>query len=373
MKLAIVHDFLNQYGGAERCVEAFHEIFPDAPIYTSIYLPDNMPESFRKMDIRTSFMQKFPFLNRHFKKYLLFYPKAIESFDLSGYDIIFSSSSSFAKGVRIKKGVLHVCYCYTPMRFVWDTKSYIEKENFNALEKKAIEISVKILQKWDLKNNTSVDYFVGISNIVKERIKNYYKRTADIIYPTVGCDNYKISTKTEDYYLVVSRLNAYKRIDIVIEAFNKLQLPLRIIGDGPKRKTLEGLAGPTITFLGKVDDIKLAEVYSQCQALLFPGVEDFGIVPLEAQASGRPVIAYAAGGALETVVDGVTGLFFKEQNPESIIDAVRRYEAIKNSFNSEIIRKNAMRFDKEIFKKKICDYVLEKYHNYCIGKNKNLP
>ena len=360
MKVAIVHDFLNQYGGAERCIEALHEVFPQAPIYTSIYIPNNLPEVFRTMDIRTSFMQKFPFLNRHFKKYLLFYPKAIKSFDLSAYDVILSSSSAFAKGIKKSKNTIHICYCYTPMRFAWDTKSYIEKEKFSIFEKMAIALSVNILKKWDLRSNRSVDYFAAISKAVEARIKRIYGRGSNIIYPPVNTTAFSISDNIKDYFLVTSRLNAYKRIDLVIEAFNKLNLPLRIIGDGPSMARLQKMAHKNVEFLGKVTEKVLIKNYSECQAVIFPGEEDFGIVPLEAQASGRPVIAYAAGGALETIEDGVTGIYFTEQTADSLIEAVKKYQNIKGKFNSQTIRKNALKYDKNIFKRRINDYVMEK-------------
>ncbi len=363
MKLAIVHDFLNQYGGAERCVEAFHEIFPEAPIYTSIYLPENLPDSFKSMDIRVSFMQKFPFLKKHFKKYLMFYPGAIESFDLKEYDVILSSSSAFAKGITKGARTCHICYCYTPPRFIWNFKGYVEKEKFGALGSLLMPPILRILKKWDLAANNGVDNFVAISKAVEKRITNIYSRDSDVIYPPVNTAVFNVSDRSEDYFLVASRLNAYKRIDLVIDAFNKLNLPLRVIGDGPCRKKLQEQANKNITFMGRVDESTLKENYSHCRANIFPGEEDFGIVPLEAQASGRPVIALAAGGALETVIDGTTGIFFNTQTADSLIDAVNRFIAMEISFDSAVIRKNALKFDKEVFKSAIQMYVSRKYRN----------
>lgn len=361
MKLAIVHDFLNQYGGAERVVEAFHEIFSDAPIYTSIYLPENMPDSFKKMDIRTSFMQKLPFLNKHFKKYLLLYPRAIESFDLNGYDVILSSSSAFAKGAKKGKNSYHICYCYSPMRFVWDYERYMEKENFGSILKKILPILNKWLKGWDLRTNVNVDFFISISKNIQQKIADLYHRESDIIYPPVDTEKFQINSKIDDYFLIVSRLNAYKRIDLVIEAFNKLKLPLRIIGDGPYKRILEDLSESNIKFLGKVSEIDLCEYYSRCRAFIFPGDEDFGIAPVEAQASGRPVIAYAGGGALETVIDEVTGIFFKDKTIESLIEGIRKYIAMESKFDIKVIRENALRFDTKIFKNKIKNYIFERY------------
>jgi glycosyltransferase involved in cell wall biosynthesis len=363
MKIAIVHDYLNQYGGAERCVEVFHELFPEAPIYTSIYLSDQMPESFLKMDIRVSFMQKFPFLKQHFKKYLLFFPLAMKSFNLKAYDVVLSSNSAFSKGVHKRVNAIHVCYCYSPMRFAWDYFRYIENEKFSFIIRMVLPFFIKLLKRWDVKNNRAVDYFIAISSYTKDRIQRCYLRDSEIIYPPVNVANYSISKDVGNYFLLVARLIPYKRIDIVIDAFNKLNLPIRIIGDGHFRSRLEKISESNIRYLGKVSEDALAVNYSTCRALIFPGEEDFGIVPLEAQASGRPVIAYGAGGALETIVNGVTGVFFDSQTSASLIDAVNKFIEIEQSFNSEIIRNNATRFGKEIFKAKIKEFILKKYNN----------
>jgi len=364
MKLAIVHDFLNQYGGAEKCVEAFHELYPNAPIFTSIYIPEIMPKSFREMEIRTSFLQHMPFKRKHFKKFLLLYPKAIESFDLSEYDLILSSSSAFAKGVRKPKDACHISYCYTPMRFVWDYENYIVKENVSPLIKKYLPRFISGLKVWDLKNNENVDFFIAISRHINKRIQQCYNRQSDVIYPPVDVDAFHVSDSIDNYFLIVSRLNAYKRIDIVINAFNRLGLPLRIVGEGLHRKILEKIAGPTIAFMGRLDERSLAEHYAHCRAFIFPGSEDFGIAPLEAQSAGRPVIAFAAGGALETVIDGHTGIYFNEQSVESLVDAVNKFVNKENEFNSTDIRNNARRFDKNQFKSAISRYVTEKYEEF---------
>ncbi|MCL4377361.1 MAG: glycosyltransferase [Actinobacteria bacterium] len=365
MKITIIHDYLNQYGGAERVVEVLHEIFPKAPIYTSIYLKDNMPESFRKMDIRTSYMQKFPLLNKHFKKYLLFYSRAIESFNLKEYDLVISSSSAFAKGAVKGSGAYHVCYCYTPMRFVWDYENYVKKENFGKIPSFFLPLMIKKLKKWDLKTIGRVDLYIAISKNIRDRIKRVYNVEAEYVYPPVNVTQFKISEDIKDYFLIVSRLNSYKNIDLVIKVFNMLKLNLKIVGTGPYRKSLEDLVkSDRVEFLGKVSENELIKLYSECKAFIFPGVEDFGIAPLEAQASGRPVIAFAGGGALETVVDGVTGLFFKDNSIVSLTDAIKRFFEFENKFNPEIIRKNALKFDTEIFKTNIKNLILEKYDDF---------
>lgn len=367
MKIAIVHDYLNQYGGAERVVEAMHEIWPQAPIYTSIYLKNNMPDSFKKMDIRTTFMQKFPSLKNSFKKYLMFYPKAIESIDVKDYDIILSSSSAFAKGVIPGPASCHICYCYTPMRFVWDYQRYIEKESINKLFLKILPMILKNQKRWDLETLNRVNYFIAISQNIKDRIKTIYNRDSDIIYPPVNTGRFKISKTNDNYFLIVSRLNAYKNIDTAIKAFNKLKLNLKIVGTGPYVNQLKNMVtGNNIEFLGRVDDKTLMNIYSKSRAYIFPGDEDFGISPVEAQASGLPVIALAKGGALETVIDKKTGVFYKENDPDLLVEAVNHFKEIEKEFDKAEIRKNALSFDTAVFKDKLKNFVLNKYK---ISKN----
>jgi len=323
MRIAIVHDYLNQFGGAERVVSALHEIWPDAPIYTSIYDRNKMPAVFQRMDIRTSFMQYFPFIFRWFKFYFLFYPLAFESFDLSEYDVILSSSSAFAKGIKKRPDQLHLCYCHNPMRFVWRYDDYVKKESLPALVKGLLPLVLDPVKRWDLQGVAGVDQFIANSRTVAERIKQTYGRESVIINPPVESGFFRPSTVSQDYFLVVSRLNAYKRIDLVVEAFTQLDLPLKVIGSGPDLKRLKRLAGPSVEFLGRRSDDDLEKYLAECQALIFPGEEDFGIVPLEAMACGRPVIAYRAGGAQETVVDGETGIFFAEQTVAALVAAVK--------------------------------------------------
>lgn len=369
MKLAIIHDYLNQYGGAERVIEALHELYPNVPIYTSIYTPNTMPDSFKKMDIRTSFMQRLPFLEKYFKYYLFLYPKAIESLDLSGYDVILSSSSAFAKGAKTEKDTLHICYCYTPTRFVWDYENYVKKEKLLIPIAKILKLVIKKLKKWDLETISKIDYFVAISENIKNKIKKFYNRDSLVIYPPVETPMFKIEKGIDDYFLIVSRLNSYKNLDLVVRAFNLVDLKLKIVGVGPYRVTLEQLIeGSNIEFLGKVTDDELIKLYGKCRALIFPGEEDFGIAPLEAQASGRPVIAYAKGGSLETIIDGKTGILFKDNNPRSLLKAIEKFIEVEDSFNKKTIRENALKFSSEIFKKKIKTFIDKKYSEH---KNKN--
>ncbi|MBI1823076.1 MAG: glycosyltransferase [Nitrospirae bacterium] len=359
MKVALVHDYLNQFGGAERVVEILHEMFPDAPIFTSFFIPEDLPSVFTKLDIRESLMRYLPFLKRHFKKYLLLYPKAFESFDLEGYDLILSSSSAFAKGIIIPKNALHICYCYTPMRFVWDYHSYIEKEKIGSTIKMFLPFAIRYLKKWDLASVRNVHHFIAISDHIRKRIRRCYQIESEIIYPPVNTSSFELGDDQESYFLIVSRLNAYKSIDIVIEAFNQLGLPLVIAGGGPQKEALESISKPNITFLGKVSEERLKDLYRKSKAFIFPGEEDFGMAPVESMASGRPVIAFGKGGALETIIDGKTGIFFQEQNSESVIDAVKRFHKI--SFNSIDIRKHAKAFDSAQFRERMKQFIKNKY------------
>lgn len=370
MKIAIVHDYLNQYGGAERVIETLHGLFPEAPIYTSFYLPEKMPNSFRNMNIKESFMRKFPFLERFFKFYFIIYPFAFAAFDLSDYEIVISSSSAYAKGIKLSKGSIHICYCYTPTRFIWRFKQYMQEERLNFFLKKIIQLCTISMKKWDLGTASKVDFFIAISENVRKRIKDIYNRESEVIYPPVNTQVFNqrgVNCKGKgEYFLVVSRLTPYKRVDIVIDVFNKLGLSLKIVGDGPYRSYLEKRAHKNIEFLGRIDDKILSTVYAKCIALVFPGEEDFGIVPVEAQAAGKPVIAYARGGALETVIDRVTGVLFMEQNEDSLIRAIDRFNKIQ--FDSIIIGQYALRFDKEIFKTKILNCVLNNYNKFKFKK-----
>jgi glycosyltransferase involved in cell wall biosynthesis len=359
LKLAIVHDYLNQFGGAERVVLALSELYPDAPIYTSFYAADRLPERFRRLDIRVSWMQKLPFFRRFFKWYFLLYPLAFESFDLAQYDVILSSSSAYAKGVKKRAGQLHICYCHTPMRFVWRYADYVRREGLPGIVKQLLPFCLEPVKEWDCRNSRRVDTFIANSQTVAGRIKEIYGRDSVIIFPPVETELFRPSAVDRDYYLVVARLNYYKRVDLAVQAFNRLDLPLKIIGDGPARSALQKMAGPNIEFLGRLDDEETARYLAECRALIFPGEEDFGIVPVEAMACGRPVIAYQAGGALETVVEGETGLFFFPQTAEALASAVKKFRF--TAFNKTAVRQRAGLFAKEKFKERIAELVRKKY------------
>ena len=373
MKVALVHDYLNQYGGAERVLEAFTEIFPNAPIYTLIYSPKQVRGVFSDKKIQTSFLQKIPFAKSKHRIFPLLMPIAIEQFDLSDYDVILSDSASFAKGVITKPNTLHICYCHTPPRYAWDdSHKYIEEFGMPGIIKKVIPFFMNYIRLWDKEAALRVDKFICNSNFVAKRIKKYYNRKAKVIYPPVNTKNFEVAKLSSDvtselshatsYFLMVGRILPYKRFDIAVEAFNKLGKPLKIVGEGPERKKLENKAKKNIEFLGELHDQELRDYYKNCKAFIFPQEEDFGIVALEAMASGRPIIAYQGGGALESIKEGKTGIFFDEQTPEALIRAIRKFNP--KNFNPSQIRTHALKFDKEKFKKKIKDFVEKSYYDY---------
>lgn len=346
MRVAIVHDYLNQYGGAERVLEALHDLYPDAPVYTSIYDPEAMPPSYRTWDIRTSFIQRLPGWRKHFRRYFLLYPSAFESFDLSAYDLIISSSSAYAKGVIPRPDAVHVCYCHTPMRFAWRTHDYIEREQLRGPVRSVLPLALTYVRLWDVVTANRVDVFVANSREVARRIRRYYGREAEVVPPPVDLPPYAPRSPA-GFYLAGGRLIPYKRIELAVEAFNHLRLPLKIFGDGRDRPRLERLAGPNIQFLGWVDESTRRDLFARCRAFIFPGEEDFGITPVEAMAAGRPVIAYRSGGALESVIEGVTGRFFTEPSAASLAAAVLASQ--HDRYDPLTIRQHAETFSRDRF------------------------
>lgn len=379
MKIALVHDYLVQYGGAERVLECFTELFPYAPIHTLVYNKELMHGVFEGKNIRTSFIQKFPFAKVRHRIFPQFMPMAIEQFDFSDYDIVLSDSSSYAKGIITGPETLHICYMHTPMRYAWDDcHKYVSDFNFPRLIKKFIPFVMNYIRIWDRVSADRVDRLIANSNFVAKRIKKYYKRDCIVIHPPVNVDDFYVSHERGDpprlgvnanrpastanrgereagYFLMVGRLLAYKRHDIAIEAFNKLGLPLKIIGRGPELKKLQKIAGPTIEFLGRVPDEKIADYYAKCRAFIFPQEEDFGIVAIEAMASGRPIIAYRAGDIAENMDEDKVGIFFDAQTPEDIAGAVEKFRDL--DYDPDYIRGKSKKFDKVIFKARIKDYV----------------
>jgi len=354
-KIALVHDYFIQMGGAERVAAAMHDSFPAAPIYTTVALPHRLPKELRGADIRTSAMQHLPGIERRFRQYFMLYPWAVEHFDLSEYDLIFSSSSGYAKGVKRRNSAIHVCYCHTPMRWVWRYEDYAAREKFGALTKSLLPLSLWGLKKWDLRAARKPDYYIANSQIVADRIKQIYDRDAVVIPPPIDVDRFQMSSQVDDYYLVLSRLVPYKRIDLAIEACKRLGRRLIIIGDGPDRERLQKLAGPRTEFLGRQPDGRVNHYASRCRALIFPGEEDFGMVPLEVNAAGRPVIAFRGGGANETVIEGRTGVFFKKPTSASLVDAIEKFESRK--WDQQVLRRHAEKFDSSVFAFRVLQFL----------------
>lgn len=364
MKLALIHDWLPFMGGAERVLINFLEIYPRAPIYTTICNRNRLDYPLNKANIIVSNLQKGDKDIENHRKLFPFMPTAIESFDLNEFDIVLSSSSSIAKGVITKPDTMHICYCHSPMRYAWEfSYEYASKmAGKGSIKDKLLNYFLTGIRVWDNSSSDRVDYFIANSQNVAKRIWKHYRRESVVIHPPVRCNLFNISDINEDYFLIVSRLQEYKKVDLAVEVFNELGLPLIIIGDGPERHKLEKIAKNNIKFLGRVSDEVIKDYYSKCKAFLFPGEEDFGITPLEAMASGRPVIAYGKGGALETVIENKTGIFFLEQNKESMMSAIEKFNIM--NFDKKQIRLHAEKFDEEIFKKKIAKFITNKYEEF---------
>lgn len=363
MKVAIVHEWLTIYGGSERVTEIFHEIFPEAPIYCLVYDEETMPDRFKNYDIRPTFVQKLPFAKKKYKAYLPIMPRAYEELDLTEYDLVISSSSACAKGVITRSDAMHICYCHTPTRYLWEFY-YEYVKNMGKLKKIIISMFIHKLRIWDRLAADRVDKFVANSNYISGRIFKYYRKQSKVIFPPVNTHLYNISDINENYYLIVSRLVTYKRVDLAIEAFNKLNLPLIIVGDGPEAEKLKKMANSNIKFLGRLSDEEIRTYYSKCKAFVFPGEEDFGITPVEAQASGRPVIAYGKGGALDTVIDNKTGVFFYKQTVDSLITAIERFELNGVEYTNNEIKAYSEKFSVDRFKEEFTNYLKLNVDNF---------
>lgn len=356
MKLALVHDWLNQIGGAEDVLEHLVRFYPAAPVYTSIYAPALMPAHYQQWDIRTSWLNRLPGIHQAHQRYLPLYPLAWHTTDLSGYDVVLSNKSGFCHGVRTGPHTLHICYCLAPTRYIWTLDDYLARENFGAPIRTAARMVARLYRRWDYAAAQRVHHLIAISTEIEERIRRFYRRESVVIYPPVEvAERFSIAPHPDDYFLVVSRLVPYKRIDLAVEACTRLGLPLLVAGKGRDRARLESLAGPTVRFLGFVPDEELPDLLAHCRALIFPGLEDFGIVPVQAQAAGRPVIAFRGGGALDTVVPGRTGEFFAEQSVEALMAVLRDFDP--DAYEPGEIRTHAMRFDSSAFERAIKAFV----------------
>lgn len=346
-EFVIVHDFLIQMGGAEKVVEVMANAFPDAPILTSATKGENLFPVFRSSRVKNSWMQHIPRMLKIHKKLFFLYPLAFKTLSLPPVKLAWISSSSFSKWIRKPYGARYVCYCHTPPRYFWNPDEYLENEIQNPVLRTAVRLMMPLFRYSDLRQSGKIDLFIANSQNVSNRIRECYGRNSVVVYPPVDVERFQVSDHSQDFYLIVSRLVSYKRIDLAVEAFTRLGKRLVIIGDGPDRSRLEAMAGETVEFLGRAPDAVVEESMANCRAYVFPGSEDFGIVPVEAQACGKPVVAYRDGGALETVIEGETGVFFDQLEAESLIDAVLELESC--SWDPRLIRANAERFSTERF------------------------
>lgn len=363
MKIAIVHDFLFKMGGAERVVKELADMFPKAPIYTLIYDEKKCGEAFPRERVISSSLKNYPRFLRKRPQYLLSkMPEAIESFDFSGFDLVISSSGAFSHGIITPPGTKHLCYCHSPMRYAWDyTHEYLEEKNYPFWKELIIRQLVHKVRQWDRAAADRPDKYIANSKHVARRIKKYYQIDADVLYPPVDVERFYPYEASGDYFLIVSTLTPYKKIDLAVSAFNKMGKRLVIIGGGKHQKYLESIAGPTVEVLGRKSDAEVKRYMQECKAFIFPSEEDFGITPVEAMAAGKPVIAYKKGGVMETVIDGITGVFFRDQNVRGMESAIAQFYEIEHEFEPSIIRKRAEEFSREKFlndlKKTIDDFV----------------
>jgi glycosyltransferase involved in cell wall biosynthesis len=355
MKIAMVHDYFTQLGGAEKVAEEIYNMLPNADLFATVALKNKMPYTLRHVAIRTSWMQKLPKMSEYYRLYFPLYPAAVSSLDLSEYDLVISSSSGYVKGVRANPDAIHVCYCHTPMRWVWSFDSYSARESFGAGVRAVLPALIRALRSWDESAARQPDHFVANSKTVAARIQRAYGRSAEVIVPPIDIHRFRLSTEQDDYYVVLSRLVSYKRIDLAVSACTQLGKRLVVIGAGTALESLKAQAGPTIQFLGRASDEEVEYYVARCRALIFPGEEDFGMAPVEVAAAGRPTIAFRGGGAMETVVENVTGIFFDEQTPEALVDAIERFE--RQEWSSSVIRRHAEGFSTEVFRERFTNFL----------------
>jgi glycosyltransferase involved in cell wall biosynthesis len=353
--IAVVHDYFTQMGGAEKVAEELVRMLPNADLHATVALPDRMPHSLAAKKVGTTWMQHMPAMKDYYRLYFLLYPLAVRSLDLSGYDLVISSSSGYVKGVRTDRDAIHVCYCHTPMRWVWSFDSYSARETMGTAKRLLLPPLIRALRNWDEGASRAPDHFVANSKTVAARIQRAYGRTAEVIHPPIDVNRFRASNEQEDYYLVLARLVSYKRIDLAIEACTALGRRLIVIGDGPDLARLQAAAGPTVTFLHHIPDAEVEHYAARCRALLFPGEEDFGMAPLEIAAAGRPTIAYRAGGAVETIVEGATGVFFDRQEVSHVAAAIQRFE--QQDWSAPALRRHAECFGIAVFQSRFREFL----------------
>jgi len=378
LKVALLIYWLVTHGGGEQVMGVLAEMFPQADLFCLVADPATLSDSLRQHRLTTSFLQHIPGSRRWHKHFLPLQPFALEQLDLSGYDLVISLESGPTKGVLTHTETCHICYCLSPMRYLWDF--YPEyRRHLGPVVRSVFSIAAHYLRIWDVSSAARVDYFGAISQTVASRVRKHYRRDSSVIYPPVNVSAGYLSQEQDDYYLIVGRLVDYKRVDLAIGACNQLGRRLRIIGKGDQYQSLRRLSGPTIEFLGQADDQTLRDNYAHCRALLFPAEEDFGIVPVEAQSFGRPVLAFGRGGASETVIGFAsadarspatsTGIFFQEQSAECLAEAILRFESIEREFSPEFIRSNALRFAVPRFKEEMYEFIDECLFNHRLAQD----
>jgi glycosyltransferase involved in cell wall biosynthesis len=362
-RVAIVHEWFTSMRGGEKCVEALCEVFPDADVYALLHVPGSVSPAIERALAGTTFVQCLPGASTQYRRYLPLFPLAVRQFDLRAYDLVITSNHCVAKGARVPQEALHICYCYTPMRYIWSQyDEYFGKGRADLLTRSAMRLFVGPLRRWDLSTASHPRHFVAISENIRQRIREIYGRPSDTIYPPVDTSRFALSLENRGYYLIVSALVPYKAVDLAIAAFAETGDRLVIVGEGPDRPRLEKLAGKNVSFEGWQPDEKLAGYYAGCAGVIFPGEEDFGIVPVEAMAVGKPVLAYARGGALETVIDTPgkkTGVLFHDQSVRGLLEGLRRLQSTE--FDPRELRKHALTFDREIFKARMKEYCLRRW------------
>ena len=355
MNIAVVHDYFTQLGGAEKVAEELYSMFSGCSLFAAVALPDCMPPRLAGVPVGTSWMQRLPRMKENFRFYFPLYPFAVEALDLSPYDLVLSSSFAYALGVRTRHDAIHVCYCHTPTRWIWNFQDYYRRESFGPIQRTVLPVLIECLKYWDRGASRQPDHFVANSQAVAARIQSIYQRSAQVIHPPINIDRFHPCNGQEDYYVVLSRLVPYKRIDLAVRACTQLGRKLLVLGVGPDRRILEAMAGPSVHFLGRTSDRVVEHHVPRCRALLFPGEEDFGMAPSEVAAAGRPTIAYRAGGAVETIVEGVTGAFFDQQTSESLADAIERFERMEWSPAS--LRLHSERFSTPVFQERLREFL----------------
>jgi len=355
LRIALFHDNLAQMGGAERVTEVLHKTLPEADLYTTLSVPERLSPHLRAAGARTTWMQWLPQKAKLFRHYFLLYPIAVEMVNLSAYDVIITSCFGFAKGVRRGNNAIHICYFHTPMRWVWRSSDYFAQEKIGSIKKLFLSFALRPLRRWEIKAAKRPDFYIANSQAVAQRLKDVFGIESAIIPPPIETTRFKISDTVEDYFLILSRLVPYKRLDLAVRAATELSLPLKVIGSGPDLKRLQSMAGPTVEFLGRQTDESVNRLVSRCQALIFPGEEDFGMAPLEVNAAGRPVIAFYGGGATETIVEGANGIFFREPSVASLIDAIKRFKTLE--WNTFAIQAHARSYDTSAFQQRIREFL----------------